>query len=94
MNITETQYNNSELLHEQQPYEQQQTVATDDIAGINFGHDDANGSLPDWSGHTNFFVQFKNSTGIEKYNKQVEIDVAWAKIAQLSRDRWSKENPY
>lgn len=27
-------------------------------------------------------------------NREVEIDVAWAKIAQLSRERWSKENPY
>lgn len=27
-------------------------------------------------------------------NREVEIDVAWAKIAKLSRERWSKENPY
>ncbi|MBA7690823.1 hypothetical protein ES703_99355 [subsurface metagenome] len=23
-----------------------------------------------------------------------EIDIAWANIAKLSRERWSKENPY
>jgi len=27
-------------------------------------------------------------------NREVGIDVAWAKIAKLSRERWSKENPY
>jgi hypothetical protein len=86
MSITEKQYNNLQLSYEQEPYEQQQTIVT--------GDDDANGSLQDWSGHENFFVSFKNSTGSEKYNREVEIDIAWAKIAQLSRERWSKENPY
>ena len=27
-------------------------------------------------------------------NREVQIDVAWAKIAKLSREQWSKENPY
>lgn len=27
-------------------------------------------------------------------NREVEIDVTWATIAKLSRERWSKENPY
>ena len=81
MNITKEQYNNLQLF-----YEQQQTTVV--------GGNDANASLKDWGGHENFFVSFKDSTGSEKYNIEVEIDVAWAKIAQLSRERWSKENPY
>jgi len=89
MSITEKQYNNLQL-----SYEQQQTVVTYDIDGIDFGHDDANVSLQDWSGHENFFVSFEPPTGSEEYNREVEIDVAWAKIAKLSRERWSKENPY
>jgi len=88
MSITEKQYNNLQLSYEQQ------TIATDDIAGIDCGHDEANVSLRDWSGHENFFVSFKNSTGSEEYNRELEIDTAWAKIAKLSRERWSKENPY
>ena len=89
MSITEKQYNNLQL-----SYEQQQTVVTYDIDGIDFGHDDANVSLQDWSGCGNFFVSFEISTGSEKFNREVEIDVAWAKIAKLSRELWSKENPY
>jgi hypothetical protein len=86
MNITKEQYNNLQLFYKQQPSEQQQTTV--------IGDDAANASLQDWSGHENFFVSFKYSTGSEKYNIEVEIDGTWAKIAQLSRERWSKENPY
>lgn len=89
MSITEKQYNNLQL-----SYEQQQAVVTYDIDGIDFGHDDANVSLQDWCGPGNFFVSFEISTESEKYNREVEIDVAWAKFAKLSRERWSKENPY
>lgn len=89
MSITEKQYNNLQL-----SYKQQQTVVTYDIDGIDFGHDDANVSLQDWSGRGNFFVSFEISTGSEKYNREVEIDIAWDKIAKLSRDQWSQENPY
>ena len=89
MSITEKKYNNLQL-----SYDQHQTVVTTDIGGIDFGHDDANCSLQDWSGHENFFVSFERPTGSEEYNREVEIDVAWAKIAKLSRERWSKENPY
>lgn len=86
MNITGKQYNNLQLFYEQQPYEKQQaTVASGD---------DANGSLQDWSGSENIFNSFKYSTGSEKYNREIEIDGAWAKIAKLSKERWSKENPY
>lgn len=89
MSITEKQYNNLQL-----SYEQQHAFVTYDIDGIDFGHDDANVSLQDWSGRGNFFSSFEISTGSEEYNREVEIDVAWSKIAKLSRDRWSKENPY
>jgi hypothetical protein len=80
MNITDIQYDNLQLSYEQQ-------TAVDE-------GDDANCSLPDWGGHENFFVSIRHSTGSEKYNREVEIDGTWAKIAQLSRERWSKENPY
>ncbi len=89
MSITKKQYNNLQL-----PYKQQQTIATGDIAGIDFGYDDANSSLQDWSGREIFSVSFERSTGSEEYNREVEIDSTWAKIAQLSIERWSKENPY
>lgn len=89
MSITEKQYNNLQLSSEQQ-----QSDVTYDIEGIDFGHDDANVSLQDWSGRGNFFVSFDVSTGSEKYNKEVEIDIVWSKIAKLSRDQWSKENQY
>lgn len=89
MSITEKKYNNFQLSDYQHP-----TVVTFDIGEIDFVHDDANCSLQDWSGHENFFVSFERTTGSEEYNREVEIDVAWAKIAKLSRDRWSKENPY
>jgi len=89
MSITEKQYNNLQL-----SYEQQQTVVTSDIDGIDFSHDDANVSLQDWSGCGNFFGSFETSTESEKYNREVEIDVTWAKIAKLSREWWSKENPF
>lgn len=85
MNTTERQYNNLQLHYEQQYYEPQQTIV---------GEDDANIPLPDWSGHENIFDSFKYSTGSEKYNRELEIDGTWTKIAQLSRERWSKENPY
>lgn len=89
MSITEKNYDNLHLSSKQQ-----QSVVTYDIEGIDFGHDDANVSLQDWSGHGNFFVSFDVSTGSEKYNKEVEIDIVWSKIAKLSRDQWSKENQY
>ena len=85
MNITGKQYNNLQLFYEQHYEKQQTTVASGD---------DANGSLEDWSGYENIFDSFKYSTGSEKDNRELEIDGAWAKIAQLSRKRWSKENPY
>lgn len=88
MNITEKTYNNLQLL-----YEQKHIIATDDIDRVDFRNEDANVSLQDWSGHENLFDPFKNSTGSEKYNREVEIDVTWAKIAKLSREEWSKENP-
>jgi len=88
MSITEKQYDNLQLSYEEE------TIVTGDFAGIDLGHDDANGSLQDWSGRGNFFVSFESSTGSEKYNREVELDVEWAKIAKLSRERWSKENPY
>jgi hypothetical protein len=89
MSITEKQYNNLQFFSEQQ-----QSVVTYDSEGIDFAHDDANVSLQDWSGRGNFFVSFDVSTGSEKYNKEVEIDIVWANIAKLSRDQWSKENKY
>jgi hypothetical protein len=89
MSITERTYNALQLFHDQQ-----RTSVTDNIAGIYFGHDDANVSLQDWSGHENFFVSFDNPTGSEEHNRGVEIDPAWAKIAKWSREKWSKENPY
>lgn len=84
MNATERQYNNLQLHNEHQYYEPQQTVVGDD----------ANIPLPDWSRNENIFGSFEYSTGSEKYNREVEIDSTWANIAQLSRERWSKENPY
>jgi hypothetical protein len=89
MSITEKNHNNLQL-----SYEQQQSVVTYDIDEIDFVHDDANVSLKDWSGRGNLFVSFEIPTGSEKYNREVEIDIAWAKIAKLSREQWSKENPY
>jgi len=29
-----------------------------------------------------------------EFVREVQIDVAWTKIAKLSREKWSKENPY
>ena len=89
MSITEKTYNGLQLF-----YEQQRTSVTDNLVGIDFRHDDTNRALQDWSGHENFFATFERPTGSEEYNREIEIDVAWAKIAKLSRDRWSKENPY
>ena len=85
MNITEKQFDKLQMPYGHQLYEQQQT---------SFVGDDANDSLRDWSGRENFFVSFKNSTGSEEYNREEEMDIEWAKIAKLSGERWSKENPY
>jgi len=85
MNITEKQYDSLQSSYGYQLYEQQQTHAIGD---------DANASLQDWTGRENFFVSFQNSTGSEKYNREEAIDIEWAKIAELSGKRWSKENPY
>jgi len=81
MNITEKQYDDVELF-----YEGQRTTAGEG--------NDANRSLQDWGGQGSFFDSVKYSTRGERQNREMEIDDTWARIAKLSRERWSKENPY